>query len=61
MAWILAGVLPAFFFLRFLLRHRRESIAMLPLQPISTFHSMRSKRMKRETKAALEAASALLE
>lgn len=61
MAWTLGVVLPAFLFVRFLLRRRRESIPMLPLQPISTFHRMRSGRTKRETKAALEAASALLE
>lgn len=60
MAWILAVVLLAFLLPR-LLRRRRDVIPMLPLQPIATFHGMRLKRTKRETKAALEAASALLE
>ena len=60
MPWILAVVLLSFLLPR-LLHRRRDVIPMLPLQPIATFHRMRLKRTKRETKAALEAASALLE
>ncbi len=60
MTWLLIIAFLVFVALPRLLRRRRGSIPMLPSQPINTFHNARLKRTNGLTKAALDAASALL-
>ena len=59
MIWVL-GVLGLVFVAFRLVRGRREVFPVFPWQPISTLHSSWSKRTSKETKAALDAATALL-
>ncbi len=60
MLWIVTVVVFVFVVLPRLLRRRREVVAVLPSQPISTMNSTRSRKTKKETKAALDAATSLL-
>ncbi len=60
MMWILAFVLLAIVVLPRLLRRRREIVNVLPSQPISTLHTAMLKKTRKETKAALDAATLLL-
>jgi hypothetical protein len=59
MLWIL-GAVALLFLVPHLLKGRRGQVPVLPGQPITTIHSAISRRTSRETKAALDAATALL-
>ena len=61
MMWILAIVLFVFIVVPRVLRRRRAVVAVFPSQPISTMNSAMSKKTKKETKAALDAATSLLQ
>jgi len=58
--WILAIVLLASLVLPRLLRRRREVDMVFPSQSISTLDTAMLKKTKKETKAALDAATLLL-
>jgi|RifCSP16_1_1023843.scaffolds.fasta_scaffold689052_1 hypothetical protein len=60
MTWILAVVLLAFLVIPRLLRRRRGIVTVFPSQPISTLHTTMLRKTKKETKAALDAATMLL-
>jgi hypothetical protein len=59
MLWVLGAVVLVVFVSR-VVRSRREIVAVFPGQPVSTLHSAWSKRTRKETKAALSAATSLL-
>jgi hypothetical protein len=42
------------------MRSRRKSVSVFPADPVSTLHSERSKKVTKETQAALDAATRLL-
>lgn len=60
MLWLIVAVVVLIFLLPRLARHER-GVPTFPGQPISTLHSEMSKKTNRKTKAALAAATRLLQ
>lgn len=59
MLWVL-GVVAVVLGVRWLVRGRREAVAVFPAQPVSTLNSAWLRRTSKDTKAALNAATSML-
>ncbi len=61
MIWMLVVVALLVVVLPRLARRRRELVTVFPWEPISTLHTAISRKTSKETKAALDAATQLLQ